>query len=53
MTTLSNQQIGQEIAQWEAATVNILSQEYVDGMKKDFAYIRFPGGSGHNDERVL
>ena len=53
LTTLSSEQIKEEIDRWEKAAKEVLGEEYVERMKQEFAYIRFPGGSGHRDNRVL
>lgn len=53
LVTLSTEQIKEELVQWEEAAKEVLGEEYVARMKQEFAYLRFPGGSGHNDERVL
>lgn len=53
LTTLSVEQIKKELAQWEETAKEVLGEEYVTKMKREFAYIRFPGGAGHKDDRVL
>jgi peptidoglycan/xylan/chitin deacetylase (PgdA/CDA1 family) len=53
LVTLSAEQIKEELVQWEEAAREVLGEEYVSRMKREFAYLRFPGGSGHNDEKVL
>ena len=53
LASLSAEQIKEELAQWEEVACEVLGEEYVERMKQEFAYVRFPGGSGHNDEKVL
>jgi len=53
LASLTSEQIKMELAQWEEAAEEVLGEEYVTRMKQEFAYLRFPGGSGHNDEKVL
>jgi len=42
-----------EIVKWEEAASKIFGKDYLDTMKANFPFIRFPGGSGHKSEEVL
>lgn len=53
LTSLSSEQIKKELSLWEESAQEVLGEEYLAKMKQDFPYIRFPGGAGHKDERVL
>ena len=53
LTSLSSEQIKNELSLWEESAQEVLGEEYLAKMKQDFPYIRFPGGAGHKDERVL
>ena len=53
LSSLSGEEIKKELARWETAAGGVLGEEYVERMKQEFAYVRFPGGAGHNSEGVL
>ncbi len=53
LASLSLEQIKKELVGWEEAAQEVLGEEYITRMKQEFAFVRFPGGSGHNDEEVL
>jgi len=53
LSSLSGEEIKKELARWEAAAAEVLGEEYVRRMKQEFAYVRFPGGAGHNSDGVL
>lgn len=53
LTELSTDEIRRQVQGWEEIAIQVLGQEYVDTMKKEAPYIRFPGGAGHNSPRVL
>jgi len=53
LSSLSGEAIKNELARWEGAAREVLGEDYVARMKKNFPYVRFPGGAGHNDEAVL
>ena len=42
-----------EINGWESAVNEVLGEEYLEKMKKEFPYFRFPGGKEDRDERLL
>lgn len=53
LSKLTNKEIEAEITGWENTATKVLGKEYVEKMKKEFPYVRFPGGDGNNDKRVL
>jgi peptidoglycan/xylan/chitin deacetylase (PgdA/CDA1 family) len=53
LTTLSSEQVKKEIFLWEESAKEVLGEEYLIRMKDKCPYIRFPGGAGHKDERIL
>jgi len=53
LSSLSAEQIKEELFRWEKAAIRVLGEEYVAKMKQEFPYVRFPGGAGHNDKQVL
>jgi len=53
LTGLDNEEIKGEMLGWEQAARNVLGKKYLERMKNNFSYIRFPGGAGHKTERVL
>ncbi len=53
LSELSNEEVKKEILDWEASAAEVLGEEYVAEMKKEFAYLRMPGGAGSNSKRVL
>ena len=53
LTTLSSEQVKKEIFLWEESAKEVLGGEYLIRMKDKCPYIRFPGGAGHKDERIL
>ena len=53
LTKLSPREITNELKLWENAAEKILGKEYVEKMKKLFPFIRFPGGAGHKNQKIL
>ncbi len=53
LTKLSDQQVKNEILGWETYVKNNIGQDYLTRMKKDFPYLRLPGGGGNKDDRIL
>lgn len=53
LTKLSDQQVRNEIMGWETSVKKFLGQEYLDRMKKEFPYLRLPGGGGNKSDRIL
>jgi peptidoglycan-N-acetylmuramic acid deacetylase len=53
LSKLTNKEIEAEISGWENTATKVLGKDYVDKMKKEFPYVRFPGGDGSNDKRIL
>lgn len=51
--TLSKEKAGKAIRNWETAAVKVLGQSYVTQMKKDFPYLRLPGGSGAKSKSLM
>ena len=52
-THLSEQEIADQIEQWERALAQALGQDYLREMKDRFPYFRIPFGAGKNLGRVL
>ena len=50
---MSDDKIIKEFTDWEEAAEKILGAEYVVRMKRDFPFIRLPGGDGNNNKRIL
>ncbi len=53
LSKLSDQQVRNEIMGWETSVKKVLGQEYLDRMKKEFPYLRLPGGGGNKSDRIL
>ncbi|ANX02207.1 polysaccharide deacetylase family protein [Thermoclostridium stercorarium] len=53
LTRLSNDEAKKEITEWEANAAEVLGQEYIDRMKREFPFIRLPGGAGNDSDRIL
>jgi len=53
LTELDNEGIRREMRGWEQAEREVLGEKYLQKMKNNFPYIRFPGGAGHKSKRVL
>ncbi len=53
LTKLSDQQVKNEILGWETYVKNNIGEDYLTRMKKDFPYLRLPGGGGNRDDRIL
>lgn len=53
LTKLSDDLIQREITGWESTVKQFLGEDYLFKMKNEFAFIRFPGGNGGKDNRVL
>lgn len=50
---MSDEKIIKEFTDWEEAAEKILGAEYMVRMKRDFPFIRLPGGDGNNNKRIL
>lgn len=53
LTDLNSEGAKKEILEWESSAAEVFGQEYVDKMKKEFPFIRLPGGAGNESKRVL
>ena len=53
LNTLSNDGIKNELRGWANAVCDVLGEQYLENMKKEYPYMRLPGGYGTSDERVL
>lgn len=51
--SMSDQAIRDELTGWENAVTTVLGEEYLKKMKAEFPYMRFPGGNGASNERIL
>ncbi len=53
LTKLSDQQVKNAILGWESSVKKTLGEEYLVKMKKEFPYLRLPGGGGNKSDRIL
>ncbi len=53
LTNMTNEVIQAEIIGWEASVRKVLGEEYLIRMKKEFPYLRLPGGGGAKSDRIL
>ena len=53
LTKSSDDRVQAEILGWEASAKKVLGEDYVTRMKKEFPYLRLPGGGGAKSERIL
>ncbi len=53
LTKLSDQQVKNEIVGWESCVKKTLCEDYLMKMKKEFPYLRLPGGGGNKNDRIL
>ncbi len=53
LTSLSDEQVKNEITGWETCVKKVLGKDYFDRMKKEFPYLRLPGGGGAKSNRIL
>lgn len=53
LTDMSSEAIQAEIMEWEASARKVLGEDYLIKMKKDFPYLRLPGGGGAKSDRIL
>jgi peptidoglycan-N-acetylmuramic acid deacetylase len=53
LENLTDDQITAEIRNWEKTAERVLGADYVKKMKKEFPYLRLPGGSGKANKNVL
>lgn len=50
---LSEKVIRKEVEGWEKCAAAVLGDEYLAVLKKDYPYIRLPGGSGSRDSHIM
>lgn len=53
LSQLSEDGIDKEISGWEDAVADVLGEEYLHRMKREFPYLRLPGGMGSNSEKIM
>jgi len=53
LTQLKDEGVKKEILEWESVAGEIFGQEYIDKMKREFPFVRLPGGAGNDSKRVL
>ncbi len=53
LTELPDEVIQAEISQWEESARKIFGDDYLIRMKKEFPYLRLPGGGGAKSNRIL
>ncbi|HZK26196.1 MAG TPA: polysaccharide deacetylase family protein [Thermoclostridium sp.] len=53
LTQLNDDDAKKEILEWESTVLDILGQDYLDKMKREFPFIRLPGGAGNDSKRIL
>lgn len=53
LTEMPDDKVKNEITGWEASAEKALGKEYVNKMKKEFPYLRLPGGGGNKSDRIL
>lgn len=53
LSKLTDEQIKKEILGWEQAVDDTLGKDYLQKMKKEFPFLRMPGGDGCRSNRVL
>lgn len=53
LTDMSDENVKDAIIGWETSAKKSLGEEYVIKMKKEFPYLRLPGGGGNKSGRIL
>lgn len=53
LTNLPDDIIQDEILGWEASARKVLGDDYLKRMKKEFPFLRLPGGGGAKSDRIL
>lgn len=53
LANLSDAQVKKEIRDWEGSVKDVLGDEYFKKMKKEFPFLRLPGGSGEKSKRIM
>ncbi|WP_165835507.1 polysaccharide deacetylase family protein [Ruminiclostridium sufflavum] len=53
LTNMSDEAVQAEISGWETSARRVLGDDYLTRMKKEFPYLRLPGGGGAKSSRIL
>lgn len=53
LTNMPDNLVQEEILGWETSAKKVLGEGYVTKMKKDFPFLRLPGGGGAKNDRIL
>ncbi len=53
LSSLSDQEVKNQITGWETTAKKILGEDYVSGMKLQYPYFRLPGGDGDSQKRIM
>jgi peptidoglycan-N-acetylmuramic acid deacetylase len=53
LTNMSDNLVEAEIMGWETSAKKVFGEDYVKRMKKEFPYLRLPGGGGGKSNRIL
>lgn len=53
LTNMSDDRVKAEIVGWETSAKKVLGEDYIKRMKKEFPYLRLPGGGGAKSNRIL
>lgn len=53
LSSLSDQEVKNQITGWETTAKKILGEDYVAGMKLQYPYFRLPGGDGDSQKRIM
>jgi peptidoglycan-N-acetylmuramic acid deacetylase len=53
LTNMPDNLVEAEIKGWETSAKKALGEDYFNRMKKDFPYLRLPGGGGERSDRIL
>jgi len=53
LTNMPDNKVEAEILEWEASAQKVLGEDYIKRMKKEFPYLRLPGGGGAKSNRIL
>ncbi len=53
LSSLSDQEVRNQITGWESTAKKILGEDYVAGMKLQYPYFRLPGGDGDSQKRIM
>lgn len=53
LTNMSDDLVEAEILGWETSAQKVFGEDYIVRMKKEFPYLRLPGGGGAKSDRIL